>query len=112
MEVSLERINEDYLFEVTNSKGMSIHLDNNSKQNGEIKGLSPMELLLMGLAGYSIDIIAILNKQKINPKVLKMEIKGHRFEDQIPALFYRIDIKIFWKVIFRQKSKASSTTFI
>ena len=32
MEVSLERINEDYLFEVTNSKGMSIHLDNNSKQ--------------------------------------------------------------------------------
>lgn len=96
MEVSLERINEDYLFEVTNSKGMSIHLDNNSKQNGEIKGLSPMELLLMGLAGCSsIDIIAILNKQKINPKVLKMEIKGHRFEDQIPALFYRIDIKIF-----------------
>ena len=50
----------------------------------------------MGLAGcISIDIIAILNKQKINPKVLKMEIKGHRFEDQIPALFYRIDIKIF-----------------
>ena len=96
MEVSLERINEDYLFEVTNSKGMSIHLDNNSKQNGEIKGLSPMELLLMGLAGCSsIDIIAILNKQKINPKVLKMEIKGHRFEDQIPALFYQIDIKIF-----------------
>ena len=69
MEVSLERINEDYLFEVTNSKGMSIHLDNNSKQNGEIKGLSPMELLLMGLAGCSsIDIIAILNKQKIKKK--------------------------------------------
>ena len=35
MKVSLERINEDYLFEVTNSKGMSIHLDNNSKQNDE-----------------------------------------------------------------------------
>ena len=61
MEVSLERINEDYLFEVTNSKGMSIHLDNNSKQNGEVKGLSPMELLLMGVAGCSsIDIVAIL----------------------------------------------------
>ena len=65
MEVSLERINEDYLFEVTNSKGMSIHLDNNSKQNGEVKGLSPMELLLMGVAGCSsIDIVSILNKQK------------------------------------------------
>ena len=96
MEVSLERINEDYLFEVTNSKGMSIHLDNNSKQNGEVKGLSPMELLLMGVAGCSsIDIVSILNKQKINPKVLKMEVKGHRHKDQIPALFYQIDIKIF-----------------
>jgi uncharacterized OsmC-like protein len=31
-----------------------------------------MELLLMGVAGCSsIDIVAILNKQKINPKVLK-----------------------------------------
>ena len=96
MEVLLERINEDYLFEVTNSKGMSIHLDNNSKQNGEVKGLSPMELLLMGVAGCSsIDIVSILNKQKINPKVLKMEVKGHRHKDQIPALFYQIDINIF-----------------
>ena len=75
---------------------MSIHLDNNSKQNGEVKGLSPMELLLMGVAGCSsIDIVSILNKQKINPKVLKMEVKGHRHKDQIPALFYQIDINIF-----------------
>ena len=37
----------------------------------------------------------ILNKQKINPKVLKMEVKGHRHKDQIPALFYQIDINIF-----------------
>ena len=96
MKVSLERINEDYLFEVTNSKGMSINLDNNSKTNGEVKGISPMELLLMGVAGCSsIDIVSILNKQKINPKVLKMEVKGHRHEGQIPALFYQIDINIF-----------------
>ena len=96
MKVSLERINEDYLFEVTNSKGMSINLDNNSKTNGEVKGISPMELLLMGVAGCSsIDIVSILNKQKINPKVLKMEVKGHRHEDHIPALFYQIDINIF-----------------
>ena len=51
MNVSLERINEDYLFEVTNSNGMSIHLDNKSKTTGQVKGISPMELLLMGVAG-------------------------------------------------------------
>ena len=34
MNVSLERINEDYLFEVTNSNGMSIRLDNKGKTTG------------------------------------------------------------------------------
>ena len=95
MNVSLERINEDYLFEVTNSNGMSIRLDNKSKTTGEVQGVSPMELLLMGVAGCSsIDIVSILNKQKINPKVLKMDVKGHRHENDVPALFYQIDINI------------------
>ena len=81
MNVSLERINDDYLLEVTNANGMSIRLDNKSKTTGEVQGVSPMELLLMGIAGCSsIDIVAILNKQKINPKVLKMEVQGHRHE--------------------------------
>lgn len=96
MNVSLERINEDYLFEVTNANGMSVRLDNKSKTTGEVQGISPMELLLMGVAGCSsIDIVAILNKQKINPKVLKMEVHGHRHENEVPALFYQIDIDIY-----------------
>lgn len=96
MQVSLERINEDYLFEVTNPNGMRVLLDNKSKTTGEVQGVSPMELLLMGVAGCSsIDIVAILNKQKINPKVLKMEVQGHRHEDEVPALFYQIDITIY-----------------
>lgn len=95
MNVSLERINDDYLFEVTNANGMSVRLDNKSKTTGEVQGISPMELLLMGVAGCSsIDIVVILNKQKINPKVLKMEVHGHRHENEVPALFYQIDIAI------------------
>lgn len=95
MEVSLERINEDYLFEVTNSNGHKVLLDNKSKSNGIVEGVSPMELLLMGVAGCSaIDIVAILNKQKINPRVLKMEVKGHRHSEVVPSLFYQIDIII------------------
>jgi putative redox protein len=96
MEVSLERINEDYLFEVTNPNGHKVLLDNKSKTSGKVQGVSPMELLLMGVAGCSaIDIVTILNKQKINPKVLKMEVKGHRNDDEVPALFYQIDILIY-----------------
>jgi len=96
MNVSLERIKDDYLFEVTNANGMSIRLDNKSKTSGEVQGVSPMELLLMGIAGCSsIDIVAILNKQKIKPKVLKMEVQGHRHENEVPALFYQIDLCIY-----------------
>lgn len=95
MKVFLERINEDYLFEVSNANGHKVLLDNKSKTSGEVQGVSPMELLLMGVAGCSaIDIVAILNKQKIDPKVLKMEVKGHRHDDAVPSLFYQIDILI------------------
>ena len=110
MNVSLERINKDYLFQVSNSDGKSVLLDNKSKSFGEIKGISPMELLLMGIAGCSsIDIIAILDKQKINPISLKMDVKGHRHENQVPALFYQIDINIYLEGSFSpEKAKRAA----
>ena len=110
MNVSLERINKDYLFQVSNSDGKSVLLDNKSKSFGEIQGISPMELLLMGIAGCSsIDIIAILDKQKINPISLKMDVKGHRRENQVPALFYQIDINIYLEGSFSpEKAKRAA----
>ena len=95
MKVALERINHDYLFKVTNSNGHSVLLDNKSKKEGEVAGISPMELLLMGLAGCSsIDVVAILNKQKLNPTSLKMEVEGERNETEIPSLFNKINVKV------------------
>ncbi|MDA9035413.1 OsmC family protein [Flavobacteriaceae bacterium] len=95
MKVALERINQDYLFKVTNSNGHSVLLDNKSKKEGEVAGISPMELLLMGLAGCSsIDVVAILNKQKLNPTSLKMEVEGERNETEIPSLFNKIYVKV------------------
>ena len=110
MNVSLERINKDYLFQVSNSDGKSVLLDNKSKSFGEIQGISPMELLLMGIAGCSsIDIISILDKQKINPISLKMDVKGHRHENQVPALFYQIDINIYLEGSFSpEKAKRAA----
>jgi len=95
MKVILERINNDYLFEVANSKGYRVLLDNNSKTEGSVKGISPMELLLMGLAGCSsIDVVAILSKQKITPTSIKMEVNGERRLGAIPALFHTINVKV------------------
>ena len=50
MKISLNRINEDYLFEATSSNGMNVLLDNKSKKEGRVEGISPMEVLLMGVA--------------------------------------------------------------
>ena len=96
MEITLERVNSDYLFEAKNTYGHRVFLDNRSKKSGVVRGVSPMEVLLMGLAGCSsIDIIDILNKQKINPKSLKMKVLGNRDKDKVPSTFDSIDIEIF-----------------
>ena len=95
MDVLLERINNDYLFEVANSNGHRVLLDNSTKTEGSVKGISPMELLLMGLAGCSsIDIVAILSKQKINPTSIKMKVNGERTPGAVPALFHTINVDV------------------
>ena len=95
MKVTLNRVNKDYLFEVTNDIGHKVLLDNKSKKEGKVEGISPMELLLAALAGCSsIDIVAILNKQKINPTDIKMDIEGERNPDVIPSLFHKIKVNV------------------
>jgi len=95
MRVSLNRVNQDYLFEVTNDNGHKVLLDNKSKKEGKVEGVSPMELLLMALAGCSsIDIIAILNKQKINPIDVKMDVEGDRIPGLVPSLFNKIKVNV------------------
>ena len=95
MKVNLNRINQNYLFEFTNDNGHKVLLDNKSKKEGKVEGASPMELLLAALAGCSgIDIIAILNKQKINPTDLKMDVEGERIPNVAPSLFYKIKVNV------------------
>ncbi len=111
MEITLERVNSDYLFEATNTQGHRVFLDNRSKKSGVVRGVSPMEVLLMGLAGCSsIDIIDILNKQKINPTSLKMKVLGNRNKDKVPSTFDSIDIEIFLdgENITKEKAKRAA----
>lgn len=74
---------------IENDKGYSIAIDNKAIDNPQ--GASPMELLLMGVAGCSsIDIIAILNKQKITFDSLEIEVDGDRVDKPAPSLFTKI----------------------
>ena len=95
MKVNLNRVNQDFLFEVSNENGQKVLLDNKLKKEGKVEGVSPMELLLMALAGCSsIDIIEILNKQKINPTDVKMDVEGDRILGEVPSLFHKIRVNI------------------
>ncbi len=96
MKISLDRINKDYLFEATSSNDLKVLMDNKSKREGKVEGISPMEVLLMGVAGCSsIDVVAILNKQRINPVTLKMEVEGIRDPNAVPAPFKGINVTLY-----------------
>ena len=93
MKISLKRLNNDYHFETKNERGNIVHLDNKSEPNPQ--GASPMELLLMGIAGCSsIDIVMILRKQKIELMDLQVEVEGFRQDGAIPNVFTGIKLVV------------------
>lgn len=88
MKIKLKNISSSHSI-IENETGNSISIDNKSVENP--KGVSPMELLLMGVAGCSsIDIISILKKQKQNFEDLIIEVVGDRENGELPALFKKI----------------------
>lgn len=95
MKVQLKRLNDEYHFETRNERGNIVHLDNNSVANPQ--GASPMELLLMGIAGCSgIDIVMILKKQHLELTDLQMEVDGTRKgQGAVPNTFTGIHVKVF-----------------
>lgn len=95
MKITLNRINDDYLFECTNSVGNSILLNNLSASENS-KGVSPMESLLMAVAGCSgIDMISILKKQRQEITDFKAEVEGERVQVDEAKPFKTIMVKFF-----------------
>lgn len=94
MKIHLKRLNNDYHFETVNERGDVVHLDNKSEPNPQ--GASPMELLLMGIAGCSgIDIVMILKKQQLEMTNFQIDVEGMRVDGEIPNVFRKIHLKVF-----------------
>lgn len=94
MKIKLNRINDDFLFECSNEQGNSIRLDN--IRNTDAKGVSPMESILMGVAGCSgIDLISILKKQRQNLTNFSAEVEGERVQVDDAKPFKSILVKFF-----------------
>ncbi|AZI22029.1 OsmC family peroxiredoxin [Chryseobacterium taklimakanense] len=94
MKITLNRINDDFLFECTNTAGNSILLDNTSQPGA--KGVSPMESVLMAVAGCSgIDMVSILKKQRQNVTKFSAEVEGERIQVDDAKPFKSILVKFF-----------------
>lgn len=96
MNITLERINDNYHFELKNDRGHIVNVDNRAEFGGDDLGASPMELVLMGVAGCSaIDIILILKKQRQEIKSFKAEVNGLRVQTDDAKPFKEITVVFF-----------------
>ena len=94
MKVILKRQNEAFLFEGKGASKNSVCIDNISVD--EVKGSSPMELLLMAVGGCNaIDIVSILNKQKQHIDNYKVEVEGERVNVKEAKPFKSIVVYIY-----------------
>jgi putative redox protein len=112
MKITLNRINDDFLFECTNAQGNSILLDNTSQPGA--KGISPMESVLMAVAGCSgIDIVSILKKQRQEITAFKAEVEGERVavDDAKPFKKIMVSFHLEGKIDEAKAQKAAELSF-
>jgi putative redox protein len=70
MKIQIERKNNDYLMEATGKSGNKVMIDHSGME--VVQGVSPMELLLMGVGSCSaIDMISILKSNARKLRVIK-----------------------------------------
>ncbi len=89
----MKRVNDKVHFRAYNSSGNIASMDGSPGIGGEGKGVRPMELLLMSMAGCSsIDIVSILEKMRQGLETLDVQVEGFREEGAVPAVFTKIHI--------------------
>jgi putative redox protein len=81
MKITLNRVNDNFHFELKNERGHMVNVDSRPEFGGDDKGPSPMELVLMAVASCSaIDMISILKKQRQVITSFKAEVEGERVQ--------------------------------
>lgn len=97
MNITLKRINKAVHLQAINEQGNVVDIDGAESIGGEGKGARPMQLLLMGLGGCSsMDVLSILEKQKVALTNYDVNIDAEREADQTPSLFTKINIRFIF----------------
>jgi putative redox protein len=80
-------------FNVSSATGHTIALDVPAGEGGEDLGPTPMELLLMSLAGCTgMDVISILRKQRQDVTRYEVNVHGTR-ADSHPRVYLEVDVQ-------------------
>lgn len=88
MQVKLTRKTAPFHFEASNERQMVVAMDSSQQLGGKDRGVSPMEMVLMGLGGCaSIDLGLILKKQKQVLDDCRLNITANR--DETPAKAFK-----------------------
>jgi putative redox protein len=112
MKVVLDRKNDDFLFEAKGASNVKVLIDN--KTNDEVKGASPMELLLMAVGGCNaIDIVSILKKQRQQIDGYHIEVEGKRKEVLDAKPFEAIHVAIYLEgdIVPAKAKRAAALSF-
>ena len=81
---------EDHRFVATTGSGFSLVLDNPHREGGA--AASPMELLLVSLAGCTgVDVVAILEKMRQPLDRFEVGVEGWR-ADEHPRVYTEVDV--------------------
>ena len=89
MNVQLERINDAIQFQARNASGYDFAV----ASEADHEGVSPMELVALGLGGCSsIDILSILEKQRQQVDHFDVGVEAKRATDCVPAVFTKIHV--------------------
>ncbi|HEV2354751.1 MAG TPA: OsmC family protein [Puia sp.] len=91
--IELSRVEGDFGFEAKDAYGHTARMDSHPASGGAGFGISPMQMLLMGLGGCSgIDIVSILKKQRQTVEGFRMVIDGEREKGNDANLWEKVHL--------------------
>ncbi len=92
VKTALARWIQNRQFQATTGSGHELILDGGPTADGKSNGPSPMELLLVGMAGCTgVDVVDILQKKRQSISGVEVRVEGTRAETY-PMVYTEIDV--------------------
>lgn len=89
MNVQLEQVGDETQFRAQSGSGYDFMV----ASADELEGVSPMEMVALGLGSCSsVDILNILEKQRQSVDDYDVDVEATRATDEVPAVFTRLHV--------------------